>query len=150
MSRLSHGLAAGAVGTTLLNAVTYLDMAIRARPASSIPEQDVEVMAERAGISLGDAEGAATRKSAIGALMGLLTGVTAGAVFGLVRPLAPGVPQSLAAVAVGLGTMAVTDATSARLGTTDPGSWRPGDWAMDVVPHLAFGAGVVVTFDALR
>ena len=88
--RLSHGLAAGAVGTTLLNAVTYLDMAIRARPASSIPEQDVEVMAERAGISLGDAEGAATRKSAIGALMGLLTGVTAGAVFGLVRPLAPG------------------------------------------------------------
>ena len=29
MSRIAQGIAAGAVGTTLLNTVTYLDMAVR-------------------------------------------------------------------------------------------------------------------------
>ncbi len=145
MSRLTHGLAAGAAGTTLLNAVTYLDMASRGRPASSIPEEDVKKLEERAGISLDD-----TRRSAVGALMGLLTGIGIGGVYGLVRPLAPGVPQPVAVLAVGLGAMAATDTASARLGTTDPRDWSAGDWAMDVVPHLAFGAGVVTTFDALR
>ena len=150
MRRISHGLAAGAVGTTLLNAVTYLDMAIRARPASSIPEQDVEVMAKRAGITLGDGETAATRKSAIGALMGIATGISIGAVYGIFRPWARGVPQPLAAAIVGLGAMAATDSASAAMGTTDPKSWSAEDWASDVVPHLAFGAGVVAAFDALQ
>jgi hypothetical protein len=36
------------------------------------------------------------------------------------------------------------------MGTTGhPGTWSAGDWASDVIPHLAFGAGVAVTFDAL-
>jgi hypothetical protein len=33
---LARGAAAGAAGTTALNAVTYLDMAVRARPASDM------------------------------------------------------------------------------------------------------------------
>lgn len=37
--RFLHGLAAGAAGTTALNAVTYLDMALRGRPASTTPEE---------------------------------------------------------------------------------------------------------------
>ncbi len=36
------GAAAGAAGTTALNAVAYLDMAVRGRPASSTPEDTVE------------------------------------------------------------------------------------------------------------
>jgi len=36
------------------------------------------------------------------------------------------------------------------MGTTDPRSWSPGDWASDLVPHLVYGAGVVLTFDALE
>jgi len=36
------GAAAGAAGTTALNAVTYLDMAVRGRPSSSTPEDTVE------------------------------------------------------------------------------------------------------------
>jgi hypothetical protein len=45
--------------------------------------------------------------------------------------------------------MAATDASSASMGTTDPRSWSAQDWAADVIPHLAFGWGVVKTYDAL-
>src|SRR5919199_1506156 len=150
MSRLSHGLAAGAVGTTLLNAATYLDMTITARGASSVPEQDVEKLAERYGISLGaDEETVTNRTSAVAALLGILTGLSVGAVYGLVRPWARDVPQSVASVIVCFATMAATDASSAALGTTDPRSWSARDWASDIAPHLVFGAGVVLAFDAI-
>jgi hypothetical protein len=45
--------------------------------------------------------------------------------------------------------MAATD-TSAVLGglTEPPGEWSLHGWASDVLPHLAFGAGVVWTYDA--
>ena len=39
---------------------------------------------------------------------------------------------------------------SVRLGTTDPSTWSAADWAADVIPHLAFGAGVVWAHAALR
>src|SRR4051794_1955049 len=35
---LGRGIIAGAVGTTALNATTYADMVLRARPASTTPE----------------------------------------------------------------------------------------------------------------
>ena len=35
------GAAAGAAGTTALNFLTYVDMAVRGRPASSTPEKTV-------------------------------------------------------------------------------------------------------------
>src|SRR3954452_13420590 len=150
MSRLTHGLAAGAVGTTLLNAATYLDMTITARGSSSVPEQDVEKLARRLGVSLGDdEETVANRKSALGALMGMLTGIAVGGVYGLIRPWARGVPQSLAGVAVCFGTMAATDGATAALGISDPRTWSAKDWATDIVPHLVFGAGVVLAFDAM-
>jgi hypothetical protein len=150
MGRLTKGLAAGAVGTTLLNAGTYLDMAITGRPASSVPDTAVDRMAERAGISLGEGEAAANRRSALGALMGLATGMTAGAVYGVIRPSAPRVPRRLAVLAVGLGTMAATDSSIVAAGITDPRSWSAHDWASDVLPHLAFGAAVVATFETLE
>jgi hypothetical protein len=150
MNRVAKGLLAGAAGTTLLDAATYVDMAVRARPASQVPEEDVQALAQRAGVSLGgDEEAAGARKSAGGALLGKLTGLGIGAAFGLVRPAVRGLPPALAAVLAGLGAMAATDAGSAALGTTDPRSWSPQDWAADLVPHLAYGAGVVITYDAL-
>jgi hypothetical protein len=51
-------------------------------------------------------------------------------------------------VALGLGVMAASDASSAALGTTDPRTWSPADWASDVLPHLAYGAAAVAAFDA--
>jgi len=35
----ARGLLAGAAGTTALTAVTYLDLALRGRPASTLPEE---------------------------------------------------------------------------------------------------------------
>jgi hypothetical protein len=46
------GLAAGAAGTTALNAVTYLDMVVRARPASTTPEDTVRKIEQLIGVRL--------------------------------------------------------------------------------------------------
>ena len=46
------GTAAGAIGTVALNAVTYGDMLVRGRPASSVPSQVAGQMVEKAGIDL--------------------------------------------------------------------------------------------------
>jgi hypothetical protein len=146
MGTLTHGLAAGAVGTALINASTYLDMAVRGRPPSSIRERDVDRLAQRAGVSLGADD---ERRTGLGSL-GYVTGFGTGAAYGLLRPLARGVPRPLAAAVVGGGAMAATDASSAALGTTDPRTWSPGAWAADAIPHLVYGAGVVLTFDALE
>jgi hypothetical protein len=151
MGKLTHGLAAGAVGTALINASTYLDMAVRGRPPSSIPEQDVDRLAERAGISLGDDDDErSARRTGLGSLLGYVAGFGTGAAYGVVRPFVRWVPRPLAAALVGVGAMAATDASSAALGTTDPRSWTPGVWAADLIPHLVYGAGVVATFDALE
>jgi hypothetical protein len=149
-SRLGAGLAAGAAGTSALNLVTYLDMTVRGRPASGLPEEDVERVAERLGIGLGDGETADARKSGAGALMGFVTGLTAGVAWTLAAPVTRWLPRPLAAAAAGLGVMAATDGVSAALGTTDPRSWSASDWAADVIPHLAYGAACVWTCDRLR
>ena len=46
---LLKGALAGAAGTAALNGVTYLDMAVRARPASEAPQQAVDKVADRFG-----------------------------------------------------------------------------------------------------
>ncbi len=145
-----NGIAAGTVGTSLLNAVTYLDMAIRGRPSSSVPVEDIKRMSNAAGVSLGaDDEQAAAREEALGALMGFVTGALGGAAYGLVRPHLRSVPRPIAAGITGVAIMVATDASSTLLGTTDPRSWGTADWLSDIVPHLAYGAGVAFTFDAL-
>jgi hypothetical protein len=42
LGKALKGAMAGAAGTTALNAVTYMDMVVRGRGASSTPEQVVE------------------------------------------------------------------------------------------------------------
>jgi hypothetical protein len=81
--------------------------------------------------------------------MGYAAGASIGAVYGAIRPILPGVSQPLAAVLLGLGAMAATDAASTALGATDPRTWSPQDWASDVLPHLAYGWGAAATYDAL-
>jgi hypothetical protein len=97
MGRLIHGVVAGAAGTALINLTTYLDMAVRARPPSEIPQQDVDALAARAGVTLGDDEETVqARRSALGSLSGFATGLGIGAAYGLVRPRARGVPRPIA------------------------------------------------------
>jgi hypothetical protein len=49
-----------------------------------------------------------------------------------------------------VAVMLATDAASTALGTTDPRSWSASDWVSDIAPHLVYGAGVVLAYDALE
>jgi hypothetical protein len=149
--RLGAGVIAGAGGTTVLNAITYADMALRGRPSSPVPARNVEQLAQRGDVSLGaDEDSASARKEGLGGLMGLLTGTAGGVAVAVARPLTRGLPTPVAAALIAAAIMAATNAGSVRLGTTDPRSWSAADWAADVVPHLGYGAGVHLALRALE
>ncbi|AVT34140.1 hypothetical protein C6361_03900 [Plantactinospora sp. BC1] len=142
------GAIAGAVGSVALNVVTYLDMALRARPASTTPEQSAQRLAELLHVSLGPEDRAANRRSGLGPLLGYATGVLAGAaltVVGLRR-----LPGPVAAGLFGAGVMLASDGTLTALGLTDPRRWSRTDWLSDIVPHLAYGVAAVATLGQLR
>ena len=148
---IGRGAAAGAAGTAALNAVTYLDMAVRARPSSSTPQRAVELLAERAGRPVpGDGEERENRLQGLGALSGIATGVGIGVCAGLLAPLLDRLPLPLAGGVLGAGAMAATDVPMAGLGLTDPRSWSRSDWLSDAVPHLAYGLVTMATFSVLR
>lgn len=141
LTGLLGGAAAGAAGTTALNVVTYLDMVVRGRGASSVPEHSVEVLAAKAGVSIpGDADRHANRLTGLGALSGLLVGIGIGAAVGMARGLGWRPGTLPAAAIVGLGAMAVVDGPIVVLGISDPRTWAAVDWAADVIPHLVYGA----------
>ena len=147
------GTAAGAVGTVALNVTTYADMALRARPASSVPAQVAGQLTQKAGIDLSgegsDGNTAQNRKSGLGALMGYATGLGVGTAYGLVRPLLGDVSIPLAGVGLGLAAMAGSDAPATVLGVTDPTNWGLNSWVSDIVPHLAYGMVAAVAYEAL-
>jgi hypothetical protein len=140
MRGLFRGAAAGAAGTTALNAVTYADMALRGRPASGTPERSIETLAGAVGLRVpGVGDTRRNRLEGLGALAGLATGVGVGMVLGVAhelgwrpRPLAGGLAVAGAALVAANGPMVV-------LGVTDPRTWSAADWLADLVPHLAYG-----------
>lgn len=143
-----RGAVAGAAGTSALNAATYLDMAARARPSSSTPQQAIETLAERAGHPIpGDGEEKQNRLTGLGALSGIATGVSIGSAAGMLGPIIRGMPVGLSAILLGGAAMALTDSSMVRLGIINPSSWSGEDWAADAVPHLAYG---LVTAAVLR
>ncbi|QNE18256.1 hypothetical protein F1D05_10545 [Kribbella qitaiheensis] len=134
------GLAAGAAGTTALNAVTYLDLALRGRPISSTPEDLVEKLVASANVEIrGDEESRSNRVSGLGPLTGLAAGLAVGAALGLARAFGFRPNFVAAGVIAGAAAMAGTDAPMAALGVTDPRGWAAKDWLSDAVPHLAYG-----------
>lgn len=147
------GMAAGAAGTTVLNGVTYLDMAARGRPASTTPEETVRRIEETAEFSLdrqgSESEQAGNRRAGLGALLGIAAGVGTGAVYGLLRPRLPRVPLALMGLAAGAGANAGTVVPMTALGVTDPRAWPGSSWAMDIVPHLAYGLATAAVFDSI-
>jgi hypothetical protein len=144
-----RGAAAGAAGTTALNAVTYLDMVGRGRPSSTTPEQTVEKLAARTGVTIpGDGQTRQNRVQGLGPMTGLVAGVGIGVVVGLVRALGY---RSQPLVGTGLitaGVLVSTNGPMTVLGVTDPRSWSAVDWISDVVPHLAYAGVVKTTMDA--
>ena len=122
-SKLGYGVAAGAAGVTTLNVITYLDMAVRARPASDTPSQAVEQLTRKAGAEIpGQGDDRANRLAGLGPLAGIVTGALA---------------------------MAGSDGPLVALSLTRPDKWAAADWASDIVPHLGYGAAVYATLTAL-
>ena len=141
-----RGAAAGAAGTTALNVVTYLDMAVRGRPASSTPERTVERLAETAHLRVpGRGATQANRVEGLGALTGLVAGVGVGGLLGLARASGFRAGTLLTTLTV----LVSTNGPMTVLRVTDPRTWSVVDWISDLVPHLAFAAVVATTMDAL-
>ena len=148
--RLVRGAAAGAAGTTALNAVTYLDMGLRGRPSSSTPEDSVEKIAHRLGTDIPGAEAPRqNRLQGLGALTGIATGIAVGALYGLLEPWVGRGSVSRGAAVAGLGAMAGTIAPMAALEVSDPRSWGFADWASDAVPHAAYGVVTAAAYHAI-
>ena len=135
-----RGAAAGAAGTTALNAVTYLDMVVRGRPASDAPEQLVRRLADRAGVDLpGGRKERSNRVAGLGPLAGTVTGVGVGALAGALRSAGLRLPTAVGGPLLGVAAMAASDVPLAALRVSDPRTWSAVDWVSDVVPHLVYG-----------
>ena len=149
------GTAAGAVGTVALNAVTYGDMMLRGRSASSVPSQVAGQLIEKAGIDLStqsEEQGGPTaqnRQSGLGALQGFAVGLGIGAVYGVVRPSLEDVSKVRAGTMLCLAAMVASDGPAVALGVTDPRQWDLNSWLSDIVPHLAYGLATALSYDAL-
>ena len=144
------GAAAGAAGTTALNATSYLDMTARGRPTSSTPEDTVEALSSKIHIEVpGEGETRDNRVAGLGPLTGLISGVGIGALLGLVRaagwrptPVVGCAVATFGALLGGNGPMTV-------LGVTDPRTWPPSAWVADIVPHLSYGVVTALVLDRL-
>ena len=116
-----RGAAAGAAGSTALNAVTYLDMVVRGRGTSSTPEQTVEKLAELAHVQIpGDDETRSNRVQGLGPITGLVAGVGVGVVVGLVRAAGYRSQPLVGTLLTTLGVLVATNGPMTVLGITDP------------------------------
>ena len=138
---LLWGAVAGAAGTTALNVITYADMALRGRAASSTPPDTVQALLDRTGLELPGADGKReNRLEALGALSGLAAGVGTGLLLGGLRA-AGWRPGSRGTFALTSGVVLVAgNGPMTVLGVTDPRTWDANSWATDLVPHLAYAA----------
>ena len=139
---LLSGAAAGAAGTTMLNVITYLDIAVRGRPTSNAPERTVEAMANLFGLTVpGSGDVLANRISGLGALTGYAAGIGMGVTLGLAYALGWR-PRLLVGTLVATAIALIgTNGPMTVLGVTDPRTWGIVGWISDLIPH--FGYGVV-------
>jgi len=144
-----RGLTAGAAGTVALDAVGHLDMALRGRPASRVPEQVVDAVAERLGRPVpGRGRVQDSRRTALAALAGLGNGLGVGVLASAARSYGVRFSPPVGAVLTGAASAAATDLAVAQLGVGDPRTWSAADWAADAVPHLAYGVAVQAVLEA--
>ncbi|MFC4333372.1 hypothetical protein ACFPC0_37555 [Streptomyces andamanensis] len=150
MHSITKGLLAGAAGTLALDLVSYGDMLLRGRAASTVPAQVAGRLAGRAGVPLGQGEERENRSQAAGALMGYATGIGAGVAYGLLRPRRRPLPVLVAGPLLGAAVMAGANAPATALRLTDPGSWDLASWVSDIVPHLVYGLTTAAAYHAMR
>ncbi len=148
LHQVIRGALAGAAGVTALNAATYADMALRGRRASRTPEESVERLTDKAGIDLpGGPVERDSRISGVGALSGISAGVAVGAAYGLVQSWGVRPGRGTATLLLTVAAMVAGNGPLTMLKVSDPRQWSPGDWAADVLPHLAYGLVTAATYD---
>lgn len=126
---LWRGAAAGAAGTTALNAATYLDMVVRGRRDGSAPQDLVEAAAGRAGMEIpGHGEQRDNRLAGPGPLsgtaVGVFVGLTAVLAESALRASGRQVPAPVPVVFIAAAAMALSDVPRKLFGISDPASWR--------------------------
>lgn len=142
---LLYGVAAGAAGTAVLNATTYADMAIRARPASKVPKRVVKEFARWTGTR----RLAPERAQGLSMLLGYADGFGTGVLFGVIRPRLRSVPWYVAGIGLGAFTLLLSEGTATAMGKTNPRRWGFSGWAADIVPRTIYGCVTCAVFDAL-
>lgn len=148
---VAAGAAAGAAGTTILNAITYLDMAVRARPASSTPEESARRLAHALGVDLpGDEEQQQNRAAGLGPLLGLGAGIGTGILAATARALGWRPGRVLGTAATTGAVLLAANAPMTLLKVTDPRTWSAPDWASDILPHLGYGLTADAVLRALE
>ncbi|HEV7708738.1 MAG TPA: hypothetical protein VGP16_11140 [Asanoa sp.] len=151
LSAATSGAAAGAAGCAALDATTYLDMAVRGRPASDVPAETAAALVKQLHVDVpGENSKRKNRLSGLGGLTGGLTGIGVGAAFGVLHGLGWRPPLPVGAALAGLGAMALSDAGLAGLRVSDPRTWSTTDWLSDLIPHLVYGAVTYATLTALE
>jgi hypothetical protein len=144
VSRLWPGLlvgaVAGAAGTTTLNVVTYLDIAIRGRSTSTTPERTVEAMTRLLHLTVpGSGDVLANRISGLGALTGYAAGIGMGLILGLAYALGWRPRLLVAALVAMVLALVGTNGPMTVLGVTDPWTWGLAGWISDLIPHFGYG-----------
>jgi hypothetical protein len=132
-----------------LEVASYLDMAVRGRPASELPSKAADKLASEVDIDLGSDEEGESRKSAFGALLGYATGLAVGIGFGMFAARRR-ISALQSGIVVGLVAMAAADLPLVKLELTDPRTWERSDWIADIVPHVIYGVTVTTVYKWLR
>ncbi|WP_328890886.1 hypothetical protein [Streptomyces sp. NBC_00316] len=145
------GAAAGAAGTTVLDAVGYLDMVLRGRAASTTPEVTVERLSDTLHVPVpGDEQVRRNRIAGLGPLTGVAAGVGMGAVLGLALSCGWRPSNAVLTLTATVGALIGTNGPMTVLRVTDPRTWSGSDWIADIVPHVAYAlvtVGVIKGLD---
>jgi len=139
------GIAAGAAGTAVLDATSYADMAIRARPSSKVPKQVVKEFARWSGVQ----RLPRARAQGLSMLLGYADGFGTGLVFGTLRPRMRAVPWFVAGLGLAAVSLVISEGTATAMGKTDPRQWGLSGWLSDIVPRALYGCVTCLVYDAL-
>ncbi|MFN2460759.1 MAG: SDR family NAD(P)-dependent oxidoreductase [Candidatus Velthaea sp.] len=146
--------AAAGAGAVAMQVVQYGDMALTRRKPSDVPPGIAVALGRLLGHDLNNTGEAdedrrrASRREAIGELLGFATLVSFGLAYGYLRRDRSAF-SARAAAALGLGAMLSTEVLASALGVSNPVKWKPNEWASELAPHLAYGAVTALMYAAL-
>ncbi|MET7519982.1 hypothetical protein ABZS88_42795 [Streptomyces sp. NPDC005480] len=145
------GAAAGAAGTTVLDAVGYLDMVIRGRGASTTPEVTVERLSQTLHVRIpGDDNVRENRVKGLGPLTGMAAGVGMGGLLGFALSCGWRPGNAVLTATATAGALIGTNGPMTVLRVTDPRTWSRSDWVADIVPHVAYALVTVAVVRGLE